>query len=130
MYLKSDLMKPKIYAFALILSCFISINSFAENKEFENFAQHQSELMHQAYEKRDLKAYGQLLDEFKSKYNHLPVADQKLYATYLIDGYYNYSCTYSILNNKGPAIDYLDKAIKAGYTNFSHIQEDTDLDNI
>ncbi|HTK22250.1 MAG TPA: transglutaminase-like domain-containing protein [Mucilaginibacter sp.] len=123
-------MKPKIYALVLILSCFISINSFAENKEFETFAQHQSQLMQQAYEKRDLKAYGQLLDEFKSKYNQLPAADQKLYVTYLIDGYYNYSCTYSLLKDKVPAIDYLDKAIKAGYTNYSHIQEDSDLDNI
>jgi len=123
-------MKQKICAFILILSCFISVNSFAENKEFETFAQHQSQLMQQAYEKRDLKAYGQLLDEFKSKYNQLPAADQKLYATYLIDGYYNYSCTYSLLKDKGPALDYLDKAIKAGYVNYMHIQEDSDLDNI
>ena len=123
-------MKPKIYALVLILSCFISVNSFAENKEFENFAQHQNKLMTQAYEKRDLKTYGQLLDEFKSKYNKLSATDQKLYATYLIDGYYNYSCTYSLLNDKGHAIDYLNRAIKAGYTNYSHIQEDTDLDNI
>ena len=123
-------MKQKICAFILILSCFISVNSFAENKEFETFAQHQSQLMQQAYEKRDLKAYGQLLDEFKSKYNQLPAADQKLYATYLIDGYYNFSCTYSLLKDKGPALDYLDKAIKAGYVNYMHIQEDSDLDNI
>jgi len=123
-------MKSKIYVLTIVLCFLFSFNSFAENKEFENFAQHQSQLMQQAYEKRDLKTYGQLLDEFKSKYNQLTAADQKLYATYLIDGYYNYSCTYSLLNNKGPAIDYLDKAIKAGYTNYSHIQEDSDLDNI
>lgn len=129
-YLKSDLMKLKITAFLLTLCSFISVNSIAENKEFENFAQHQSQLMHQAYEKRDVKGYGQLLDEFKNKYDQLTANDKKLYAVYLIDGYYNYSCTYSLLNNKGPAIGYLDKAIKAGYTNYSHIAEDSDLDNI
>ena len=123
-------MRPKIFLLVLALIGIISVKGFAENKAFENFAQHQSELMHQAYEKRDLKIYGQLLDEFKSKYNQLPASDQKLYVGYLIDGYYNYSCTYSLLNDKGPAIDYLDKAIKAGYTNYSHIQEDSDLDNI
>jgi hypothetical protein len=123
-------MKSKIYFLTIVLCFLFSFNSFAENKEFENFAQHQSQLMRQAYEKRDLRTYGQLLDEFKSKYNQLTAADQKQYMSYLIDGYYNYSCTYSLLNNKGPAIDYLDKAIKAGYTNYSHIQEDSDLDNI
>jgi len=123
-------MKSKIYFLTIVLCFLFSFNSFAENKEFENFAQHQSQLMQQAYEKRDLRTYGQLLDEFKSKYNQLTAADQKQYMSYLIDGYYNYSCTYSLLNNKGPAIDYLDKAIKAGYTNYSHIQEDSDLDNI
>src|ERR1041385_6308659 len=118
-------MKSKIYFLTIVLCFLFSFNSFAENKEFENFAQHQSQLMQQAYEKRDLRTYGQLLDEFKSKYNQLTAADQKQYMSYLIDGYYNYSCTYSLLNNKGPAIDYLDKAIKAGYTNYSHIQEDS-----
>ena len=123
-------MKLKALTFLLILNCIIVFRGFAENKEFETFANTQSKLMNEAYEKRDLKAYGQLLDEFKNKYNQLSAADQKLYATYLIDGYYNYSCTYSLLGNKTQAIDYLDKAIKAGYINYSHIKEDSDLDNI
>jgi len=123
-------MKLKALTFLLVLNCIIVFRAFAENKEFETFANNQSKLMNDAYEKRDPKTYGQLLDEFKNKYSQLSAADQKLYATYLIDGYYNYSCTYSLLGNKTQAIDYLDKAIKAGYINYSHMKEDSDLDNI
>ncbi|MGZ3813628.1 MAG: TPR end-of-group domain-containing protein [Mucilaginibacter sp.] len=123
-------MKIKTFTLLLILNCLIAFRGFAEDKEFENYAQHQNQLMNQAYEKRDVKAYGLLLGEFKNKYGKLSAADQKLYVSYLIDGYYNFSCTYSLLNDKGDAITYLDKAIKAGYTNYSHIAEDTDLDNI
>src|SRR5258708_39427111 len=102
-------MKIKAFTLLFILNCLITVNSFAVDKEFENFAQHQSQLMNQAYEKRDVKAYGQLLDEFQSKYSKLSPGDQKLYVPYLIDGYYNFSCTYSLLNNKNVAITYLDK---------------------
>ena len=55
---------------------------------------------------------------------------KKNYKGYLIEGYYNYSCTYSLLNNKSLAIEYLDKAIKAGYTDYLHIASDNDLDYI
>ena len=123
-------MKMKSLALLFVLNFLIAFSVIAENKEFENFARRQSQLMQQAYEKKDIKAYGQLLTEFKGKYDQLSAGDQKLYVIYLTDGYYNFSCTYSLLNDKCAAIDYLNKAIKAGYIDYFHITQDSDLDNI
>ncbi len=49
---------------------------------------------------------------------------------YNVSVYYNLCCLYSLLNEKKPALETLDKTIKTGYTNYSHILEDSDLDNI
>jgi len=113
----------------LLLWCF-TLSAFAENKEFEAFAQEQSQLMHKAYEKKDTKAYDELLTTFVGRYEKLTLQDKKFYSGYLTNAYYNLSCTYSLLNQKKEAITYLDKSIKAGYLNYSHILEDTDLENI
>lgn len=118
-------------AFTLILLLFcVTFMAKADDKEFENYAQSQSQAMHNAYEKREVKTYIQLLDDFKLRYDKLSAENKKFYSGYIINGYYNLSCTYALLNDKKQAIDYLDKAIKAGYTNVSHINEDSDLDNI
>jgi len=122
----------KIIKFTLILTMlfFMLSNAEAENKEFTTYANHQHELLHNAYVNKDVKTYGILLEDLKNKYSKLSTADQKNYSGYLIDGYYNYSCVYSLLNNKILAINYLNKAIKEGYIDYAHISEDSDLDNI
>jgi len=121
----------KLRPFILLLSIILlSLSKVKASDDFPTFANHQAELMQTAYEKRDVKVYGKLLDELKDKYDHLDVMYKRGYLHYLIDGYYNYSCVYSLLNNKEMAINYLDKAIKAGYGDCSHINGDTDLDNI
>ena len=43
---------------------------------------------------------------------------------------YNLACLYSLTSKKEKALEYLEKSIKAGFTNVGHIQEDSDLDNI
>jgi tetratricopeptide (TPR) repeat protein len=43
---------------------------------------------------------------------------------------YNLACLYSLTSKKEKALDYLEKSIKAGFTNAGHIQKDSDLDNI
>ena len=121
----------KIVRFTLILTMVFMLHiSKAENKEFATYANHQSDLMHQAYVDKDVKNYSLLLKDFKEKYSKLSKADQKYYSGYLINGYYNYSCVYALLKDKTLAIHYLDEAIKAGYIDYSHINEDSDLDNI
>ena len=120
--------RPFILLFAIFLFTFSVVK--AENKEFDAFAKHQHDLLHDAYVKRDVKIYGKLLDELLDKYNHLGPADKKDFSGYPIDGYYNFSCIYSLIGSKDLAISYLAKAIKAGYMDYTYITEDTDLDNI
>lgn len=43
---------------------------------------------------------------------------------------YNLACIYSLLNNKEEALNALEQAVKAGWNNFTHMQNDTDLENI
>ena len=43
---------------------------------------------------------------------------------------YNVACLYSNLNEKNLGVEYLGKAITAGYSNFEWIKRDSDFDNI
>jgi len=43
---------------------------------------------------------------------------------------YNVACLYSRLGDKATGIEYLEKAIKQGYTNFEWLKRDPDLENI
>lgn len=43
---------------------------------------------------------------------------------------YNLACGYSLLGQKEKAISFFADAIEAGFSNYEHIQQDTDLDNI
>lgn len=98
--------------------------------QFETFAIRQDSLFIAAYEQRDTQTYHQLLTAFLAKYDELSTERKKKYAPYLDGAYYNFACTYSLLNDKQNAITYLKKSIDAGYLNYAHIQEDSDLDNI
>jgi len=126
---KNKTMKKRSFTLLLIMFTLFSAAK-ATDKGFEDYAKHQQGLLVSAYEKRDVNAYSKLLDDFLDKYNRLAPADQKVYVPYLIDAYYNFSCTWSLNGNKAMAINYLEKAIKAGYMDYSHISEDSDLDNI
>ena len=70
------------------------------------------------------------MDEFETKYDKISKEDRAYFRGNYINAVYNLSCTYSLLNEKAKAIEYLDKSIKTGYRNYAHIKEDTDLDNI
>jgi hypothetical protein len=102
----------------------------AGNNPFEVFAEKQSPLFEKAYQQKDPATYKQLLDDFMKKYELLDSTEQKNYSGYLQNALYNLCCTYSLLNNKTLALQYLKKAIAAGYANYSHAQADKDLDNI
>jgi len=43
---------------------------------------------------------------------------------------YNIACAYSVRNKKGKALDYLNRAIEAGFDDFEYMAEDQDLNNI
>ncbi len=44
--------------------------------------------------------------------------------------HYNLSCSYSLMNKIRPALAALRNAIKLGYNDIEHLENDTDLDNL
>ena len=94
---------------------------------FAAFADTNHNAMVKAYEHRDLAAYHRLLAEFRAHWDSLDPAGKKTYAAYRYDAYYNLCCSYALLHQEKPALDYLDSALKAGFTNYTHITHDEDL---
>ena len=98
--------------------------------DVQYFAAQQNELFVQAYNQRDVEMYGKLLEEFLAKYNNLSGSDKKNFSGFLGGIYYNFCCTYSLLNNKKMALTYLQKSIAEGYKDYEHMQKDIDLHHI
>ena len=125
-------MRLKYFKYTLTFLFTVSF-AFAQSvsdTDFSSFAKQQSTFFSAAYKKQDIEQYNSLLKEFLKRYESLNKEEQKQYASYYVNAYYNLSCTYSLLKNKPMAINCLDKAIKAGYANYSHILQDSDLNNI
>ena len=96
----------------------------------DEFIEQKADGFNTSYEKRDVKTYLALLSEYLSIYEKLSTDLKKEHAYELTNIYYNLSCIYSLINNKPLSINYLKKAIDAGYNDYGHVQMDTDLDNI
>ena len=120
----------KSQAFFLSLFSSICLVSFGQNGEFQQFARYQDSMMMKAYYAKDAKNYITALNVFDTRFNSLSKEEKENYKNYRINSYYNLACTYSLLNDKKNAMAFFKKSIEAGYTNYAHIQEDTDLDNI
>ena len=43
---------------------------------------------------------------------------------------YNLACSYSLLNQLDESLDLVKRAVKKGYCDFDHMEEDSDLDNL
>ncbi|MCX6305771.1 MAG: transglutaminase domain-containing protein [Bacteroidetes bacterium] len=97
---------------------------------FEKFAARQDSLFTAAYKQKDTNLYQKLLAEFLTEYNQLSDSAKKPFSGYYMNAYYNLCCTYSLNGDHAMALAYLEKSIKAGYCDYSHMQEDKDLDNI
>lgn len=114
-----------------MLCAFRSFDQPEQTKNFESFSIRLDSLFIQAYQQGNTKYYHQLLTEFQKKYNRLDANAKAIYSNSYQNAYYNLCCTYALANNKRRALTYLEKTIKeAGYTNYSHMQEDSDLNNI
>jgi hypothetical protein len=118
-----------LYLFIYLLTATLALGQGTSDM-FEKFAIRQDSLFIVAYEQKDVNAYHKLLTDFLSQYDKLSTNEKKNFSRYLTGAYYNFSCTYSLLDNKQMALTYLKKSIDAGYMNYQHIQEDSDLDNI
>jgi len=115
---------------SFLLYATITYSQPGPNVQFQKYARECDSMLHKLYEKRDVKTYQNLLNEFLSKYKSLSAEDQKAFAGFTGGAWYNLSCAYSLINNKPLALETLEKAIQAGYYNYPHIQEDADLNNI
>jgi hypothetical protein len=109
---------------------FLTSAGFGQNREFEDFANLSDSLMHKAYEQRNPMNYLLSLNKFNEEYSKLSDKDKEYYKGFRINAFYNLSCSYSLLNDKTNAIIYLKKSLEAGYNDYAHIQQDSDLDNI
>ncbi len=121
-------MKRIFSAFTIIFFC---ISSYASsNTDFNRFATLQDSLMINAYNKRDAKTQEKLIEELTAKYKKLSGADKSNFKTYYSSSLYNLCCTYSLIKNNDKAIEYMAKAIKAGFDDYQNIEKDSDLYNI
>jgi hypothetical protein len=119
-----------LFAFSFLLTTTIVAGQNDADTAFLKFAGRQTDLFVEAYNNQDLKEYDSLLTEFLNRYYHLSDAQQKYFQSYYINAYYNLSCMYSLKKNIKQGLLYLRKSVNAGYSNYTHIQEDSDLNNI
>lgn len=97
---------------------------------FDKYVQTQRKQFTLLYEKRDTNGYTRLMDEWLQRYRQLPDSLQQQFKPSLINVYYKLSCTYALLRQKGPALDYLQRTIQMGNNNYSYMQQDTALDGL
>jgi tetratricopeptide (TPR) repeat protein len=79
------------------------------------------ELRHKALEHLQKKEWQEAIDIYKKIIKKNPDDSNALY---------NSACAYSLLGKKTEAVEFLRKAVEAGFTDFRHIEADSDLDNI
>ena len=89
-----------------------------------------SDAMEQAVEKLQAKDYDGALAAFEAILKDVDKAgfedEVKLRVLQLV--HYNTACAYSLKGEKEKALDSFEKALEAGFDDFDHIAEDTDLD--
>ena len=119
----------KLLLLSLLFYCPLVYGQTATDP-FVTYANNQSQLMHDAWVKRDIKADKALLDDFVTHYNKLSPDGKAMYKGYITNAYYNHACIYSLNNNKPMGLAYLDSAMVHGFYDYQHIQTDSDLDNI
>lgn len=61
---------------------------------------------------------------------HYCYKDEEQMQGLMIPSTYNVACGYALIGKKAEAIDWLEMAIRAGYKNWKHIGEDSDLDSL
>lgn len=108
-----------------------TLRSQAQNAgNFETFARQHDSIFFSLYLKKDTQNYRLLLQDWERRYAQLDAATRKKYAAERADAHYTLACTYALCGQKTPALDHLGRAIEAGYTNYSHLIADPDLEII
>lgn len=111
------------------------INSFAQGTQapltpFEQFFVRYDSIFTALYKQKDAAGYERQMQTWLKEYNKVAPADRKNYQPQYRNAYYNLACTYALAGNKEAALLNLEQSIKAGYSDYSHIQSDRDFDNL
>lgn len=86
--------------------------------------------MTKCYYDRKPELFRSLLSDFTTRFNKLSKDDQPNFRMYYFNALYNLSCTYALLHDKTAALDYLEKAVAAGYIDYAHLLKDADMDEL
>lgn len=120
-------MKHFLKKHSVLLLLLLSGSLFAQDAAFEKLSGDLGNRMTAAYYDKDPVTFKKEMDSLLMAYSKLSATNKKYYADVLTDNYYNLACTYAITGHKKQAIDALGKSL---YTNYRHMQEDSDLDNL
>lgn len=115
------------------LNSLAQTNSPAWNHFLEEFQRLESQYnLH--YPAKEYTQAVNILNTLITRLDALPEQDKKVSSptvkTMYANLYYNLACVQSLLNQKKQAITSFEKAIEWGYTEYQHVKNDADLDNI
>ena len=124
-------------ASALMLTAVACIGAAAypidtlSHQEFLKSHENHSKLLQEAFAKNDYQAVKKLVGDHIALFALASKADQKAGRSFQANNYYNLACAYSMLGQKGKALDALETSVKQwGYTDAAHAERDEDLNNI
>ena len=116
--LASDMAKAKRYAADAALR-------EEAKKDGPHDAQEAQEMFENALELHDKdKNYREAVKLFKRIYYNYPKSKIGSISAY------NVACGYALAGSKDEAIDWLEYSVKAGYNDFDHLRQDSDLDSL
>lgn len=126
-------MKKKIYLLiSLLLGCATCWpqTEKASEEAFHKALSTLNEKQNQALKKKDYAQVEQIYQDIICQYEKLPEKEQQNIGLDYGTCYYNIACYQSLQKKTEEALKSLELAYQNGYTNYQHILNDTDLDNI
>jgi hypothetical protein len=94
---------------------------------FQRFAARHDSLEMRAYYQKDVPEYTHIFQELLIRYRTLDVKQRSYFSGFSAGGWYNLACTYALTGQPQKALDCLDSAITAGWTDYGHTIVDADL---
>lgn len=116
--------------FFMLLGAVPAVAQTGQSTGFEAFATRNDSLFLSAYTSHNIKQCNALVSGFLQRYNALDSTGRQTYRGYLVNVYYNMGCALALTGNASGALDYLQKAVAAGYNNYAHLLEDADLQTL
>jgi len=113
----------------IILLLLIGETGFAQTNPIEQIRDLQEQINRTFQEKNYQKGL-ELIAQSMDLYYQMDESAQQKNKNMLVNDYYNQACFYSLLKNKKKALEAFDNAVEAGYIQYRHALQDSDLDHI